>query len=137
MTVISGRGGVMMSYGGHLADIPLPHRRCFPGEWPRLVKVELTSWIGYSAGAKHWYADIEEEDNYLWDSAEKCWRIAWDDAKGKGRRERVEFAGPDGRDRALKWIRSVVRKRYSDRKLWKIERHYMAPAERPMPWEGD
>jgi len=126
-----------MIMGGYLADIPKPHRRKFPGDHPREVRVRLTSWIGISPGAKHWYVDIKEEDNYLWDEAEHSWRIAWDDKKGQGPSERAEFAGLDARDQALRWIRKMVRERYSNKSLWKVERDYMRSVGPPVPWDGD
>jgi hypothetical protein len=124
-------------WGGSLAEIPPPRRRRFPKHGPRTVRVELTSWIGYSPGAKHWCAEIKEEHNPLWNSAEQAWQSAWDDKRGKGWQTRLEFAGETARDDALRWIKATLRRRYSDRGKWRIERYYMAPTERAMPHDGD
>jgi hypothetical protein len=75
----------MEIHGGYLKEIKGMHMRRFPGG-KRVVKVSISTWIGMSFGAKHWYADIQEEFNPLWDKNEHAWRECWDDFIGQGKK---------------------------------------------------
>ncbi len=47
--------------------------------WPskigekRKIRVDISSWVGTSVGAKHVYAKIEEEPNQWWSESENTW----------------------------------------------------------------
>ena len=72
--------------GGNLSVIPKPHIRRYPrygnpkqSDGKRTVLVHIYSWIGLDPDAEHYYLDIQEEGNPIWDWIEKSWRFAWDD----------------------------------------------------------
>ena len=89
-----------MLTGGYLKDLPLPHRRKFPGEELRSVWISVSR---YSAvGGCHYYVSIREENNPIWDPrtngernsdflgtayGDKIvgWHRAWDDEEGNGK----------------------------------------------------
>lgn len=84
----------MTILGGHLTDIPEPHYRKWPGSSEkRLIRVSITNYG--LLGAPHYYLDIVEEDNPVWDSREAGswgrtgeptgWRNPWDDPEGRGK----------------------------------------------------
>ena len=56
--------------------------------WPsedddRGLTVEVTSWIGVSVGAKHFYAKVKEENNQWWSEEKNCWvELSCDSEKG-------------------------------------------------------
>lgn len=50
---------------------------------PRGLRVEITTWIGTSLGAKHFYAKVKEEDNQWWSEEENTWvELSCDSEKG-------------------------------------------------------
>ncbi|MCG3207172.1 MAG: hypothetical protein FOGNACKC_00772 [Anaerolineae bacterium] len=58
-----------MIRGGHLNEVPLPHRRRWPDDpQPREVVITILTWAGLSPGATHFHLDVHEEDNPIWDS---------------------------------------------------------------------
>lgn len=69
-------------HGGHLTEIPMPHKRMFPGRKKRRVRVHWHSWAG--AGGHHYYVTITEEGNPIYNVSRHCWQQAWDDTKYKG-----------------------------------------------------
>jgi hypothetical protein len=73
-----------MIHGGHLKDIPKPHRRMSqtPDE-RRTVIIRITSYRGFSPGATHYYASIHVEDDAIWDTKQNAWVQAWDDEEGR------------------------------------------------------
>jgi len=57
--------------------------------WPskigekRNLRVEITSWVGISIGAKHIYVKVEEQDNSWWCEDENAWvELSCDAEKG-------------------------------------------------------
>jgi len=87
--------------GGRISErgLPDPLIRRYPNEYgiKRQVYVRLSSFIGLSAGAQHYYVEISEEHNSIWD--EDSWWDPWDDDDGKGdntikRLERRSFKTP-------------------------------------------
>lgn len=62
------------SFGGHFAgstcleNIPTPHYRMWPkSPQRRPVSIKVYTWKGMSLGAIHWYAEIKEAYNDIWD----------------------------------------------------------------------
>ena len=47
--------------------------------WPskigekRPLKINISSWVGMSAGARHVYAEVTEEDNEYWSEENNAW----------------------------------------------------------------
>lgn len=90
--------------GGYLEDIPKPHHRKWPTSTERRrVDIKIYTWRGTSLGAEHWYVEIKEEDNPIWDRRTHAqsmgyeptsdylrkicgWTRPWDDKNGRGRR---------------------------------------------------
>ena len=71
--------------GGYLKDIPLPHRRFWPGA-PRKKSVRIRIMRYYGQGP-HYHTSLKEEHNPIWDTIEGTWRESWDDEEGRGRDE--------------------------------------------------
>lgn len=70
-------------FGGHIADIPKPHRRYFDDRRrKRDVEVSICDYLGIIG--KHFYAVLTEEFNPLWNAKEKRWQQCWDDDAGRG-----------------------------------------------------
>jgi len=56
-------------YGGNLKDIPEPRYWYWPnGKQEREVTMKIMSYAG--SGGKHYYIDITEQQNYIWDGKE-------------------------------------------------------------------
>lgn len=93
-----------MSYsGGHIKDIPTPHRRKFPGDARRRVSVSIAVYD--MAGGHHYRVSLEEEANPIWNPLTHAqanpdwkeiqgtehgnsvvgWQQAWDDEEAEGR----------------------------------------------------
>lgn len=82
-----------MIFGGHLKDIPEPHKRYFADKRrKRKVTVTISKWKGVG---KHWYVTMIEEDDAIWDSrvtgmwSDKTkpngWTRPWDRSESDGR----------------------------------------------------
>ena len=50
----------------------------------RALIVEITSWIGTSPGAKHYYLKIDEEKNQWWSSSKNDWVEIYNDTSANG-----------------------------------------------------
>lgn len=50
-------------------------KTAFDPEHPdsRRINVKITSWVGTSAGAKHIYVTVEEEENMYWCEEKNAW----------------------------------------------------------------
>ncbi len=63
--------------GGHWKDIALPYVMYYPrsdgGKRPLRVSVQKYWNVG-----QHFYANVCETDNYVWDSKENVWKRPWD-----------------------------------------------------------
>ena len=65
------RSMAIYSGGTSINDIPEPNRYMWPdSDEQREVVIKVTSYIGFSAFANHYYAKITEGDNLVWDSGE-------------------------------------------------------------------
>lgn len=82
--------------GGKRAEVPEPHVRLHdvPG-YKRTVRVVISRFIA----ARHFYASVEEEDNYIWDSGERTWRKPWDSPYLDGRRYGERFNTADAAEK--------------------------------------
>jgi hypothetical protein len=72
--------------GGYLREISEPHVRRWPstkGTDLRRVFVRISLYEG--AGGHHYYPDVWEEDNPIWNAIENKWQVAHDDEIAKGR----------------------------------------------------
>lgn len=99
--------------GGYLADIPLPHVRAYPAKGHlRRVTATIDTWIGLSGGAKHYYAKLDEDHNWIWHTERGQWQEAWDDREGKGLvlENKELFTHED----AQKWILQQYAEHFSD-----------------------
>ena len=62
------------AWGTSIEDVPEPHRYKWPeSEETRKVRIELISFKGSSPNATHWYADLVEEMNPIWDATPDLW----------------------------------------------------------------
>ncbi len=82
-----------MIFGGKIVDYPDARRRWpdgpFSGDRDRKVRVTLASFEGTLSYAHHWYADVKEEHNVIWDGEQ--WRKCWDDPDGWGQKFSEKF----------------------------------------------
>ena len=79
-------GEMMTLHGGKLKEIPKPWKREFPSKTKKQrVYTNIHSYRGFVPGAIHWHASLEEENNLIWNRKKRCWQMAWDDEKAKGR----------------------------------------------------
>lgn len=106
--------------GGRLADIPKPYRYKFPDNSLRMVHISILSYRGFVAGAKHFYAEIEEEDNPIWnpnpgyDGLPTGWSLLWEHpVSAKGRRFEHVFLS---RAAARHWIQTIWDVHFNDDK---------------------
>lgn len=56
-------------WGGNAEQVPKPWKLMFPGRCKRTVKVTLSIY------SRHYWVDISEEDNRVWDAQEQAWCI--------------------------------------------------------------
>ena len=62
-------------WGVNLEEVPEPHRWWFDDKRHRRgVTVTIGTFFGVG---HHFYAEIEEQDDYVWDSCRKAWRRPW------------------------------------------------------------
>lgn len=92
-------------YGGNIAHYP-GARRQFPGRKKRRVSISARSYYGIG---KHYWVTMHEEDNPIWDTKEKSWRICWDDFEGRGAIESKSFLSIVS---AQGWIKEVQKKQF-------------------------
>ena len=106
-------------YGGELKEIPTPFVRRFPGPIKRLVKINMYSYEGVSPGAYHWWVDVTEENNPIWNPAAKeypsnkpdpRWQEPWEDPDGKGRRISGHL---NTKEEAVRWAEVVCVENFS------------------------
>lgn len=108
------RNDAAYCYGGYLRDIPLPHERRWPGSTiKRDATLRISNWM------VHWWAEIVEDENPIWDSAQEVWRCCWDDDKSdKSERggRRIDGGKFSRRLEALHWGLGVLDTEFSDHK---------------------
>lgn len=91
-------------YGGHLADIPLPHRRMFDDRRrKRKVDVSIKRWLS------HYHVSLHAENNPIWNSATKRWQHAWDDHECKSVSDGARFSTLSAANR---WIKQTMAKKF-------------------------
>lgn len=56
----------------------------------RNIRVEITSWIGLSIGAKHHSVNVEEQRNSWWSESENAWVELSCDSQNRGYSMRAE-----------------------------------------------
>lgn len=121
--------------GGNLAEVPLPHVRFFPfGNYRRKVIASISSYRGISIGAKHFYANLREDDNPIWDTTVNGWRCCWDDPEGRGLElEQSVFT----RKEAEEWIVETFRDKFSTKTHKLVDRNWDVPTWLRCLREGD
>lgn len=127
----------MTTYGSYLKDIPKPHRLRYPNsdpDDPRYVHIQLLSYMGVAPGATHYYAEIREEHNPVWDSRdaagwgrpgeENGWAICWDHPREwKGRIFEEQFTS---KAVANGWIKDILQEHFNDGNNYKFFSELMA-----------
>lgn len=90
----------------------------------RKVKLKVNTWVGTSAiGAKHVYASLEPEDDYVWNWKEAAWCKPWDMAK------ELELATPrmswlylsKFEPKLTRWVKSTVKKYFPPDKFYLVD----------------
>ncbi|MCK5642567.1 MAG: hypothetical protein KAJ19_17295 [Gammaproteobacteria bacterium] len=95
-------------FGGHLEDVPLPHKRRWPGSTiKRDVKLRISNWMA------RWWAEVIESENPIWDSAQEVWRFCWDDKGGRGGR-RIDGGKFSRKSEALHWGLGILDTEFPD-----------------------
>ena len=92
--------------GGYLRDIPKPHVRRWPSPTGELREVRVRVGVYDIVGGQHYYPDVWEEDNPIWNSIRLCWQVAWDDVEAKGRS--YQHAGFERQMDARQWIANIL-----------------------------
>lgn len=117
-------------WGGHVAEIPLPHIRKWPGHsTKRPVSVAIQV---YAVGV-HYSANVKEEDNPIWNPLTQAqanptwkeiqrpeseygkqvvgWQASWDDVEGKGK----QFFSDRclSRHWVIRWLEEILAKHFS------------------------
>jgi hypothetical protein len=89
---------------GDLKEFRIPRWPSKIGEKRPLV-VEITSWVGISAGARHYYAHIKEHEQCWWDNEDNRWAVV----SGEDSRDfKVDVDAPR-REAAIKIAKAVVK----------------------------
>lgn len=113
-----------MITGGYLKDVPLPHKRRWPGEErQREVRAQVSRYLG--GGGRHYYASMEQEQNPIWDTSDAAdwgrsgqemgWICCWDD---KGCRGAMLTTRPfDTHIQAMLWFDKMMQERFPDHEL--------------------
>jgi len=94
-------------FGGNLSDIPLPHRRYFDDKRrKREVRIILQTYFGIGT---HYYIDLREEENPVWNPIDKVWQESWHDKDAKG----LTFMGRfDTKQKAINWAYKMIQKHF-------------------------
>lgn len=130
---------IPLIFGGRIADYPDAPRRWpdgpLSGDEPREVKVVLASFGGVLSYANHWYVDVTEEHNDIWDGEQ--WRDCWDDREGKGQSFHERF---ESKSEARGWALDIVKKHFPDHELQEMyegELDWIRMARLGLRREGD
>jgi len=110
-----------MITGGYLKDVPLPHKRRWPGEKrQREVHAQIARYVG--AMGRHYYASIQEERNPIWDTSDAFgrpgvagWVCCWDDEGCKGKQLFTEKF--DTHVQAMGWVKRMMTEHFPDHEL--------------------
>jgi hypothetical protein len=123
-------GGTRFMRGGYLKEVPLPHKRWYNGRRKREVTIGVYVWWGTGS---HYYVNVDEDDNAIWNTKEKLWHLCWDDPE-KGKRFNRKF---DNVGEAVKYVRTLVRKHFP-KKTHKLLKgwHNLNAAEDKRVWLG-
>ena len=99
-----------MIRGGKPEDIPEPWR-LRSDEEPREVKIEVTTFKGFSPGAMHYYAEVEEERDAVWNEKHSCWQEFWEHIPHIGRK----FFNNDftSLSKARQWVLMIIEEHFS------------------------
>ncbi|MFW5994574.1 MAG: hypothetical protein ACOCRN_00540 [Spirochaetia bacterium] len=91
-------------------DIPEPHLRLFPdfAERRRRVEVKISRFRGYG---RHFYVDMVEEDNPVWDEEAGDWIVTAGDEAGAGQRRVMGFTTER---RARRWVEAVFAESFGE-----------------------
>ncbi len=127
--------------GGQIADYPDAPREWpdgpLSGPEPREVVVVLASFEGTLSYAHHWYADVKEEHNCIWDEKEEGWRKCWADPEGEGQTFSERF---ETKTEARNWALDIVREHFPDhglKEMYKGELDWMRKMRMGLRREGD
>jgi hypothetical protein len=91
-------------------------------EDPRRVTVTLSSWVGTSPGARHYYVKIEEEQNQWWCEDRSTWVKLSCDSTSNGFSLRADCYSPEEALELAKFTVNLIfgRPRTKKRKMWRI-----------------
>lgn len=101
-----------------LSDITKPYKRLYDDKRrKRLLIVFITSWRGISIGAKHYYAEIYEDENPIVFNG-MCYYFSEDPLC-----KRKEFGGIGKTafstfDAALEWVKLIIQEQFPNHKLF-------------------
>lgn len=99
------------------ADIPKPYKRFYDDKRrKRWLFVRITSWRGISIGAKHYYAEVCEQDNYI---VYKNRHYGFgEDTKLKGRKYGgIMDTSFNTFNAALEWVILIIKEHFPNHKI--------------------
>ena len=84
-------------------------------ERQRKVKVDVTTFKGLSIGAKHYYVEVQEEDDAAWNEERQTWVTSSARKDLKGQR----FTNGDfmRKQHAIRWANMIVSENFSSHKI--------------------
>lgn len=87
--------------------------------WPskigelRPINVDITSWLGISPGASHYYVEVREKFNMWWCEDENCWVELSCDSGNKGYSMKADvFTLSEAVNMAINFIKLIHGKDY-------------------------
>jgi len=100
--------GTKWCHGGHLKDIPKPHRRWYDDKRrKRTVEIEVMVFWGIG---HHYYVNIKEDYNGIWNTKEETWQECWDDKNARGKQFDKKFSNII---EARLWVETIRKKHFS------------------------
>ena len=93
-----------------LSQIPTPHTRFFPHSADRRRRIYVTITFFHGTG-NHFHVDMQEEHNYVFDSASGEWLEPTNDPHGEGRHRFMKF---NRETTARRWVDDVFSEEFTN-----------------------
>jgi hypothetical protein len=102
--------GTKVCHGGYLKEVPKPHKRWYDDKRrKRVVQIEVMVFWGIG---HHYYVNIKEDWNGIWNAKDELWQECWDDPKARGKQFDKKF---DNCVLAAEWVKQIQKKHFPKR----------------------